>query len=141
MTDMPETLSGEQQLRRKRRKFYTYVALAIVAAFVAGIASGAVGALASRGVLPAWLVWGLWVVMTVIFVWFSRDYFRRIDELDLLDNLWASTIGFYVYVVLFGSWYFFADLGLAPPMNHFIIFFVSFGALSLAYLARRLGFR
>ena len=141
MTPPVETLSGEARLRQKRRKFFTYIGLAMVAAFAAGLGSGAAGAFVERGILPVWLLWAVWALVVAAFAWFTRDYFRKVDELDLLDNLWASTVGLYTYVVAFGTWYFFADLGLLGPMNHMAIFALTLGAAVLAYVARKLGWR
>jgi len=134
-------ISGEQRLRSRHRKFYIYVGIAMLIGFAAGIGSGMVGAMVERDILPTWLLWIVWGVVTVAFAWFTRDYFRRIDELDLLDNLWASTIGIYVYVVVFGTWYFFSDLGVMGPMNHFWIFSITMVSVLVAYVARKLGWR
>ena len=136
-----DQLSGEERFRKRRRSFITYIALAVAIAMFAGIASGVLAANASLGNVPVWLLFGVWVIMVVAFIWFTRDYFRRVDELDLLDNLWASLVGLYTYVLVFASWYLFDDLEIGPPMDHFAIFWITMGAMLVAYVLRKLGWR
>jgi hypothetical protein len=141
MNALENNVTGEARLKQRRRGFIKYVAIAMAIAFGAGIGSGVLGAFVALDRLPAWPLWIVWALVTAGFVWFSRDYFRRVDEVDLMDNLWASLIAFYVYVILFGSWWLFADLGLLGPMNHFAIFWVTLAAGIIAYVARKLGWR
>lgn len=137
--DLP--VSGEERFRKRRKSFFTYVGVAMLVALGAGIASGALAANVSLGNAPVWLFFAVWVIMLVAFVWFTRDYFRRVDELDLMDNLWASLAALYTYVVVYGSWYLFASLDIAPPINADVIFWTTMGAMLVAYGIRKLGWR
>ena len=138
MTDTNEILTGEQKLSRRRRGFWTYIGLAMVIAFGVGIVGGIASAMAISDVLSPWAVYALWAVIVAGFAWFTRDYFRRIDELDLLDNLWANTFGFYAYFIVAGSWLMFHSLGLAPRPDSLIILIASLAVLTLSYGARKL---
>ena len=145
MTDNNPTLtgptSGEARLKAKRNAFLRYFGLVMVAGFVAGMMSGAAAAMVEHGSLPKGVLIALWGVTIALFVWFCRDYFRRIDELDLMDNLWASTIGLYGYVVVFGTWYLFHDVGIAPAPDQMAIMLSTLAIATLAYLARKAGLR
>jgi hypothetical protein len=81
-----------------------------------------------------------WIAVLMIgaaFVIGSWIYFREVDEVDLVDNLWGSTVGFYVYSILFGGWIALDFLDAAPTVNHIAIFWVTLAAASGAYLYRK----
>ncbi|WP_324260301.1 hypothetical protein U4960_08900 [Altererythrobacter sp. H2] len=141
VNDTAAPVSGEARLKARRSAFFRYVALALLAGFVAGMMSGVAAAFVAEGILPGGLLIALWAVVILGFAWFTRDYFRRIDELDLLDNLWASTIGLYTYIVVFGSWYLFHDVGLASEPDQYAVMAATLIATTIAYLARKAGLR
>ena len=141
MTETDVAGSGEARLRTRRNAFLRYFALMLLAGFVAGMLSGVAAAMVEAGTLPQGVLIGLWAITVALFAWFCRDYFRRIDELDLMDNLWASTIGLYGYLVVFASWYLFHDIGLAPPPDQVAVVLATLGITTAAYLARKAGLR
>lgn len=141
MMDNDTPLSGEARLKAKRNAFFRYFGLAMLAGFIGGMMSGVAAAMVEEGILPIGVLIALWGVTVALFVWFCRDYFRRVDELDLLDNLWASTIGLYGYVVVFGSWYLFHQVGIAPAPDQIAIMLATLAITTAAYVARKLGWR
>ena len=141
MTDNDTSLSGEARLKAKRNAFFRYFGLALLAGFIVGMISGVAAAMVEYGSLPKSVLIGLWTGSMVLFVWFCRDYFRRIDELDLMDNLWASTIGLYGYVMVFGTWYLFHEIGMAPPIDQIAVMLATLAITTAAYIARKLGWR
>ncbi len=145
MTDTDTPISGpnagEARLKARRSAFWRYFGMALLIAFAAGMMSGVAAAMVENSVLPEWVLIGLWAITIAWFAWFCRDYFRRIDELDLMDNLWASTIGLYGYVVVFGSWFLFHDVGIAPPPDQIAIMLATLAIATAAYIARKLGWR
>ena len=141
MTDNDTALSGEARLKAKRNAFFRYFGLALLAGFVAGMLSGVAAALVEDGILPRGVLIALWGATVGLFVWFCRDYFRRIDELDLMDNLWTSTIGLYGYVMVFGTWYLFHEIGMAPPIDQIAVMLATLAITTVAYIARKLGWR
>ncbi|MEW4448035.1 hypothetical protein [Qipengyuania sp. JC766] len=140
MTDTIEA-TGVQRLRTRRQKFWRWCALAFALSIFAGMASGTLAALYQDDLVPAWSLYALWAVVAFAWVWFSRDYFLRIDELDQMDNLWACLIGFYFYVGAFVTWYMFADAGLAPEIDGTIMFFATMTVMVVSYGLRKLGLR
>jgi len=140
MTDTNSAgLSGEERLKNRRRAYWKYIGWAMGIAFVAGVGGGVLAILAVKGVVPAWILYPLTGIALIAFGWFSYDYFRRIDELDLLDNLWATTVGFYVYFALEICWTLFNLAGLTPPPDNITVLGISTLALVLTYGWRKLS--
>lgn len=80
-------------------------------------------------------------VATVGFIWFCREYFRRVDELDLQDNLWSSLIGFYAFSVALPVWAVLHELHQLPAPDAWMLWGLSAVAATLAYGWRKLGTR
>lgn len=138
-TDAP--ISGEQKHNSRRKSFVRYLVIALLAALVIGFGNGILVGMAVDGTLPAAVVVALVIIMAVGFIWFCFDYFKRIDELDLADNLWASVIGLYAYVMAFPSWTWLHDAGLVGPPDQWAIWVGTIAVATIAYLARKLGLR
>lgn len=132
---------GEARHKARQKALLRWFGMAMVAGFVAGMVGGFAGALVADGLLPVPVLIGLWALTVALFIWFSRDFYRRIDEVDLIDNLWASTVAFYAYTIVFGSWYVFHDIGLIGPPQQLTIFNITIAAGIVAYGARKLGWR
>lgn len=143
MPDKPvaRNVTGEERLRIRQRSFFRYCAIAFVAALLVGVATGYLGVLIEDGELPVWLVYVTSALLVGGFVWFTRDYLRRIDELDLMDNLWACMIGFFFYYVTFPVWNSLASFDLAPPVDNWVLWIGTTIVMFAAYALRKLGFR
>ena len=140
MTDS-DTPSGEVRARARRNAFYRYLALAFLVALLVGLVSGVLLAGGSNGDIPQWVSLLTIVVVAIGFAWFTRDYFRRVDELDLMDNLWAHLVGFYGGLIVTSVWVFVALLGLAE-MPGALAVVLSMSLLTvIAYGLRKLGLR
>ena len=130
-------LSGEEKLRAKRRRFIRYVALTCLAFAVGGLVVGFASAAAEDAAIPPWILLPLIAASLVGFVVFSRNYFRRVDEVDLLDNLWASLIGMYFYIVAFPLWTLLDRVGYIGPPDHWLIWGATLALSMTAYLYRK----
>jgi hypothetical protein len=139
--DEEMTPSGEQRLRTRRNALLRYAGIGMIAAFVVGIGTGALVAGVDGASAPPWLLVTGWTAVIAAFVWFSRRYLQRVDEVDLLDNLWASSIGLYGYVVAFFSWQLFYDANLVSEPDHGLIFSGTLVFTLLVYVLRKLGLR
>lgn len=128
---------GEKRLRTQRKKFWRLVGAGVGIGLVAGLVFGFMGGYAQDRAISPLLVWPALGLTIAVFVWYSAVYFRRIDELDLRDNLWASLIGLYVYLVALPAWYFLHDLNQLPPINHWAIYLTTFAAATIAYCVRK----
>ncbi|NVE93759.1 hypothetical protein [Altererythrobacter lutimaris] len=133
--------SGEQRLKDRRRNFWRYVGIAIFVAMLAGFFSGFLMGTYENGEIGLWVPLSAGVVAIALWIWFSVDYFKRIDELDLMDNLWSHLIGVYGAVMVYGSWFLLAELDLTPEPTALGIILALIGFTFLAYGARRLGWR
>lgn len=144
MTPDPAPPTGEERERRHRRRFWRLLALCGVVTMPLAVFAGLSEGMWHSGVnlhVPGPLLW-LGVTLTLLLylalVW---RFFRSIDELELADNLWSSTVGFYFYVTVFPAWWVLARFGGAPPVEHWAIYFASIAAGALAYGWRKLRAR
>ncbi|GAA4643838.1 hypothetical protein GCM10023115_17980 [Pontixanthobacter gangjinensis] len=133
--------SGEQKLARRKRSFWSFVLLGTVIAGVAGFASGFVTSRVEQGLISEWAIYPILAVTIIGFIWFSYLYYMRIDELDLMDNLWGNTIGMYAYVIITTSWMLFEQAGITGAPQHWPILTATVAISLIAYTARRLGLR
>ncbi len=139
----PETtqMSGVERLRKRRNAFLRYCALGTLAGLILGLVSGASTEFYKNGDIPLALLIAMMVITAAGFVWFSVDYYRRVDEIDLLDNLWANTAGLYGGLIVFGSWTLLADTQVVGSPNAGVIVAASLAIALIAYVARKLGWR
>ena len=134
-------MSGEQRLRKRRWALLRYSALGILGGMLVGMMSGMSAASYEDGNIPFGVIIAMIAVTAIGFIWFSMDYFKRIDEFDVLDNLWANTIGLYGGFIVLGSWYVLADMALVASPNAGAILGTFMGITLIAYLARKMGWR
>ena len=139
-SDAP-ALSGEERLKARRRKFWRYVGLALLAALVAGLAMGVAGSMFQHDAVPMWVPVVLAILTFIGMVWFTFDYYRRIDEIDLMDNFWAHLIGLNVGAFAVGFWWLMADIGLLRMPSALEAVGVIALVTVIAYGARKLGWR
>lgn len=133
--------SGEERLKQRRRKFWRYMTLAFVASAVIGFFSGFVVDAYEDGTVPLAVPLVLGVIALLALAWFTWDYFRRVDELDLMDNLWSHLIGIYGGMIVYAVWYFGHDLGLLIEPTALGVVIAFLGITLIAYGARKLGWR
>ncbi|MBD59856.1 MAG: hypothetical protein CL808_07035 [Citromicrobium sp.] len=141
MTQNDAEISGERRFRSRRRRFFRYVVIALVASLFAGMVSGTLSQFYEVGLIPVWAPVLACALLVAALVWFTYDYFKRVDELDLKDNLWAHTIGLYGGVIAFGVWYFLADLGLIRSPSALAVVAIMMIVTFAAYGLRKLGWR
>lgn len=137
---MSEQLSGEQIERKLRRRFWATIVAFLLIGAVGGSLAGWSMAMSEQGrqaALSPVMVWSLLGGMLAAFWIGCWIYYRSIDEVDLLDNLWGSTAGFSVYVTLFGSWQFLNLFDVAAEPDHQGIFAASMIAAMAVYLWRK----
>lgn len=136
-----EPLSGELKLKARRSAWIRYFIIAVLISFGAGLGTGYLSGLFESGKLPIWILYAAWAVVLAGLAWFTRDYFRRIDELDLADNLWSHLIGYYVTLWAFGLWYVLYDIGRAPEPSALPVIAFMLVTTFVVYGARKLGIR
>lgn len=135
--------SGEMLERNQRRKFW----MTLLAVGVPGIPVGAfIGYTAGRHDMNiaeavATLSPAIVLVIAASFVTMmvvGTYYFAKaIDEVELQDNLWASSVGYYAYMVLFPTWWLLGTAGVVPGANSWAIYAVALFAGALTYGYRK----
>lgn len=141
MTMNDADMSGEVRHKRRRRRFYRYVALAFLASLFGGMVSGSMTRFYENGLIPLSIPLLAGAILVVGMLWFTRDYFRRVDELDLMDNLWAHLIGLYGGIIVFAVWYFLAGLGVTRGPSALAVVAAMLFITFAAYGVRKLGLR
>jgi hypothetical protein len=77
----------------------------------------------------------LYLVGTCLGSWL---FFRRIDEVELRDNLLAGTVAIYFYAMLYPAWFFLWKGGLVAEPDHQALFIATMAALSVAYFWKKI---
>ena len=136
---------GEKLHAERRKHFWRIMGGLLVLGFI----TGAVGQYAlsfseDGGDWPAWApaVGAAGVVIVAIAVAYaSWRFFVSVDEVEVADNLWASLIGYYLYLIVFPAWWALNKLGQLPAPDQWAILFASgFVALGV-YGYRKLRYR
>ena len=135
------TVSGEQRLKARRSSFVRYLAIVMAASLAMGFATGRIEKLIQSGALAPWVMIVVITLLVAFFAWFAVDYFKRVDELDMQDNLWSSLIAFYFFLVAAPTWLFLHEAGLVPQPDLWVIWAVTVAFSLAVYGARKLGWR
>lgn len=141
MTDINPELSGEQRNKKRKLAFWRYFALTLAGFAAVGFFAGYFQKMFERGDVPVAVPLTIAAAALLALIWFTWDFFQRIDELDLMDNLWAHLIGQYIAVFGFICWYFLGELGLTGYPTAIATIAMLAGGTFLAYGLRKLGWR
>ena len=140
---MTEAGEGEQQEARRRRIFWMCVGGMLIAGMVLGLFTGITAAskdIASAEIwtkIPQSLAVGVIAVSLAAFVYGCWRFYKAIDEVELVDNLWASTAAYYLYATLFPVWWALGKADVLPEPSDWGIYFAALGGGALAYLWRK----
>ncbi len=130
-------LSGEERFKKRRIGIGKLIAIGCLIGLGLGLLTGIIGASVEEGVLPAWLLIPMSAALVIGVAWYSVIYFKRIDELDLADNLWAGTIALYGYVCMLPLWNMLHTFGVLGPPNHWGIYTTTIAIMLIAYFGRK----
>jgi hypothetical protein len=134
---------GERRERARRRRFWTVIGGLLAAGMLTGFVYGF---FAAHNQVPPDQIWtsmpqgvaiGFVAVALIAFNIGCWAFVRSIDEVELTDNLWGSTVAYYIYAMMFPAWWALAKAGITPAPNHWAIFFIALGAGSVAYCWRK----
>ncbi len=144
MTDRDAHLGeGERAERRRSRRFWAAMSVTAILGMPLGFFLGQSAARNGGSMTEAFTalppiavvaLLALAVAGLTLTCWY---FLKSVDEVEILDNLWGSTAGFYVYMVLFPVWWALWKTDLVGEPNDWIILGASFAAGTLAYLARK----
>lgn len=144
-----ETGEGERLLAARRRRFWTIVAVMLVSGmllgFVFGLYAGYTDAHREKGGVallgasdfPVLLRIAAVLLAIVAYAAMTWWFMRSVDELEIADNLWGSTAGFYAYSVFFPAWWALWKLDVTGEPNDVAIFAGSIAVAALVYLWRK----
>ena len=136
-------MEGEKLHSEHRRRFWRNLMIVGIGALPIGFAIG-FGAGHRGGDFDAFLTSAPdWQVIALLglavggVIYGSWRFYRSIDELELLDNLWASSAAYSAYSLLFPIWWILSRAGIAVEPNQWLIFMVALGGGLATYLARK----
>jgi hypothetical protein len=121
---------GERLHAERRQRFWKMLgalaACGAVAGFFGGLAMGYGDGGGARH-LPLMRTIGAvsLLIGMIAAAYGSWRFFQQVDELEIADNLWGSLVGFYIYALLFPTWWMLAKLERAPEPNDWIIYAAS----------------
>jgi hypothetical protein len=127
-------------MARRRRILWTMAALCAAG----GVAGGIMGIFYERGENPlATALPPIWAaiaaaILLVALVFGSLRFFRVVDEVERRDNMLASTIGLYFYMIAYMVWFPLWRGALVPEPDHMLLFAGTFLVMIVAYIWKKL---
>lgn len=140
---MTEAGEGERQEARRRRMFWMSIGALFIAGMVLGFFTGITAAIENVEIDEIWtripqsLAVGVIVVSLAMFIYGCWRFYKAIDEVEMLDNLWGSAASYYLYATLFPVWWALGKANLLPEPSDWGIYFAALGAGGLVYLWRK----
>lgn len=143
MTEATMLGEGERAERQRRRRFWGAIGATALFGMPIGYFLGRAAA-RNRGSMseafaslpPAFTV-GLLALSVAGFLWACWYFLKSVDEVEVADNLWASTAGFYFYMILFPVWWVLWKARIAVEPMDWIILAASLGFGTIVYLFRK----
>lgn len=133
----PAPASGERKLRAQEVRRATPQVLLVVLGLVAGI-----GLVLARENwlprLPPALAWVGAALLAAAVVGLNAIWIRRVDEVEISDQLWSSFVGLQAFTLTATCWELLAGTGAAPPVHRYGLYLAAFTATCAAYFWRRL---
>lgn len=126
---------------RTRRLFVTFAVLAAiggVVGFTTAMVEDRDASLLSGGSVPGWFAILAALALVVAVTAGSVVYHRSMDELQRLDNYWATAMGANLLLLGYPVWLILWKGGLAPLPDAFTLYVAVFATTMLAYLLRKL---
>ena len=130
---------GERLEARRRRLFWISVGILVAAGAILGFFTGATAAIKGLAydeiwsAIPAPLAVGLIALFVAAFFYGCWRFYKAIDEVELVDNLWASTASYYLYAVLFPVWWVLGKAGILPEPHDWAIYLAALVGGMLIY--------
>ena len=134
---------GERLAARRRRLFWLSIGVLGIAGAIVGLATGYVAAhqeVAPGEIwssLPKPLAVSIIAISFGLFVFGCWRFYKAIDEVELVDNLWGSTASYYVYATLFPLWWALNKADVVGEPDDWAIFFAALGGGGIAYVWRK----
>jgi len=130
---------GEARLVRRDRGFWTVLGLQVIAGSLIGglgmswfLHPGTYSPEMTR-----WLAMALAVLSTGAMIWGTMALMPRMDELELQDNLWGSTFGAGVTMLVYLPWYILWRGGWLPEPSHEVLIGLLMVVAVAVYLWRK----
>lgn len=143
MTDSTMLGEGERAERLRRRKFWGAIGATAIfglpIGFFLGRSAGRNGGSMSEAFtgLPPEVTIGLLALAVLGFLWGCWIFFKNIDEVEIVDNLWGSTAAFYFYMIAFPVWWVLWKAQLSKEPNDWIILAATLAFGTIVYLYRK----
>ena len=123
-TDLPP---GERNLRHKRKRWWTIMAVLALAGFVPGFL---LGYSEGEGLVDPQAAWPTWIVILLVGTFLvavpigSWLLYRQMDELERDNNRKAAAIGAGILVIVYPVWLVLWMGALVPEPIHWVLFLI-----------------
>jgi len=130
---------GERLAAGRRRKFWLSIGVIGIGGAIVGLVTGyAAGhqVVAPEEIwasLPKPLAVAIIAISLGLFVYRSWRFYKAIDEVELVDNLWGSTASYYVYATLFPLWWALGKADVVTEPDDWAIYFAALIGGGMAY--------
>ncbi len=131
---------GERQERAKRNRTWTYYAALALAGGVVGFVFAQYetdGAVWADGTIPPTVAVGLALVTAVAIIGGCIFMKRRMDEVELQNNLYAGAAASIIVMTGYPVWYLLWKGQLVPEPSHRIMFAALYLVMVVTYLIRK----
>lgn len=132
---------GEILHARHRARFWKLIGALGLVGIVGGIVGGYVRSHEGADTVGTGIGVAGVALAVALMVYGTWKFFRTVDEVEVVDNLWASLIGFYVYAIMLPAWWALDKLGVAPEPNHWAIYATTITIAGFAYFYRKFASR
>ncbi len=132
---------GEAANAAKRRTLWLVIGVLFAVGFVGGLSTALVEEVTDggwmTGTVPPWFALVAAAGTVLALVVGSWIFYRRIDELERHDNMFAGAVGANVVMVGYPVWFILWKGGWLPEPEHSLLFAALFVATMATYLYRK----
>lgn len=136
----PATGPGEAAEAAGKRRFWTILGTLFVVGGVVGAGAAAYETDAGgfmTGRLPPAFAIAAAIVTTLALVIGTVLFYRRIDEVERSDNIWAGAIAANLLMIGYPSWFFLWRGGIIGEPSHLVLIALLYGVTVAAYFYRK----
>jgi len=134
-----DNIGEGERLAARRRTFWLSIAVIGIGGAIVGLITGFTAGhrdVAPEDIwasLPKPLAVAIIAISFSLFVYGCWRFYKAIDEVELVDNLWGSTASYYAYATIFPLWWALGKANVIDRPDDWVIYFAALIAGGVAY--------